>query len=134
MSESLIRNLVVGLPAACGVPEGIAEIAGGTNGLMFDWEKEHPGSVLRRIEGISELYRLEPAFSLWEKFAEHEAVTYAKYLLVYVAKVTAFNSKGIGDKVSLETDRERLEEMEPDFPKIKALMTVEQASVLTSWN
>ena len=130
---SKIRDFYTRLPEACGVPEDLAAIYADHLGQLFDHEAKNPESVLARKLGQSVAGRLKPAFAGWDEFAQVPEVEYGKRLAIYAAAMYGWNSKDDGDPDELETEREYLASYEPEFPKIAALMTVDEASTLSNW-
>lgn len=129
----LARNFAVGLPKACGVPEGLDELYADHQGRLFDFDLQHgDGATHRRnFKGYED--RLLPGFS-WKAYAANQgAVDYALDLAVYAAKCIDVNTKGAEIK-GLADDRVMLEADELDHPEVAALLTVEQASTMTAWN
>jgi hypothetical protein len=132
---SKIRDFWVGLPNACGVPDGLAQIEGDRNGKLFDWEIANPDAILHRQPGQTSRQRLKPAFVAWEHLAEPHAVEYAKRLGELLDKATRFNAKGLGDKILIDAEAATLKVIEPSIPTVSALMTVDQAvSPLSFWD
>ncbi len=125
---SIIRNLIVNLPQACGVPEGLAKWDGIRNGGWFDWELENPDNVLKSNYNETDRQRLDPAFKGWEHIADNHIVEYAKRFTAFVAARARFNKYGIGNEIELLAEGATLKIYEPKFPTISSLMTVEQAA------
>jgi hypothetical protein len=131
---SKIRNFWVGLPAACGVPEGLAKSFGNLNGEMFDWERGNHGGVLRRVHGQTARQRLARAFVGWRDLAEDQAaVEYAEALGEFLDASIQYNEHGIGNKIELEATAATLKVYEPKYPKVAELLTVDTASVQGQW-
>lgn len=128
----IVRNFVVGLPKACGVPEGLAEIFAEHNGKLFDWEIANANGRLNRENFKSYEDRVIHGFA-WLAFANPDHAQYALDLMVFAAKSIDFNGKGISVE-GLAEDRDMLEQDEAEHPEVAALLTVEQASILTAWD
>lgn len=130
-----IRDFFTGLPAACGVPREIADGYAKKLGEKFDLEKRDPKSMYARQPGQTVEERMAPAFEEWVQFATDKgAAEYARDLAVYVAKRDLYNRKGEGNLMELEEDAAYLTADEPMYPEISALLTVAEASILTSWD
>lgn len=130
---SIIRDLWVGLPAACGVPDGLAKWDGERNGGWFDFEKENPGSILKRVPGQTSRQRLAPAFKGWKHLGDAHVVEYAERFTAFLDSCIQFNSKSIGSEIEIQAEAATLRVLEPGFPTISALMTVDQAVVQSNW-
>jgi len=129
-----MRNFFVKLPSVCGLPDDLADIEGDRNGRIFDWELTHPHGLFARGNFESYEQRIAFAWSGWESLAQNQdALQYAKDLAVYACKCYSANAKGETIE-GLDEDRAMLESDAIDFPEVTALLSVEQASVLTSWN
>jgi len=133
MSTSKLRDFWVGLPAACGLPPGWAEIEGKRNGELFDWEVLNHDSVLRRVSGQTSRQRLARAFSGWEDLADTHVVEYAKRLAELVDRASHANSVG-KDDIIVQAEAATLRVLEPGFPTVSALMTVDEAVVQGNWS
>lgn len=132
---SIIRDFVTKLPAACGVPAGLAEIYGELNGKLFDFELANPDGPLNRKNFESLFDRLDLGFSPWTNFVEEKnwnTVRHARDLLTFA--VRNIDASG-GDFLHKASLRKRLEEDagKPENAPVAALMTVEQASTLGNW-
>lgn len=131
---SKIRDFVVGLPAACGVPEGLAEMFGRFNGDLFDFELNNPDGPLNRKNFNSPWDRLALAVSGWRSLADDKCVNFALALLVHASKTIDFNSKGIAysDMESVKTALTTVQKS-PGVSKVAALLTVDQVTPMSSW-
>ncbi len=129
---SIIRDFVTKLPAACGVPEGLAEIYGELNGKLFDFELANPDGPLNRKHFRSSIDRLEIGFH-WYGYFGNEAVTeYALDLLVFLSKtIDADGSDWKGREAS--KNELQIREAQPGNSDVAALLTVDQASTLGNW-
>jgi len=129
---SIIRDFVTKLPAACGVPAGLAEIYGELNGKLFDFELANPDGPLHRRNFDSIWERIELGFRPWDVFAKRSLVTHAQSLLEFAART--IDADG-GDWRGKEEEKARLlrNEAETVNAPIAAMLTVEQASVLGNW-
>lgn len=130
---SIVRDLWVGLPAACGVPQGISDIEGDRNGKLYDWERDNPNGVLRRIPGQTSRQRLARAFKGWKDLADASIVEYAERFTAFLDASIQFNGKGIGNKIELDAEAATLKVLEPNFPTVSALMTVNTAGIQSNW-
>lgn len=130
---SILRRFWVGLPKACGVSEGIAEIEGERLGKLFDHEIANPKSVYARQVAQTVAQRLEPAFAGWKHLADPHAVEFAEKLGVYTARSIDVNRGEVPPSNQLDAERISLAAQETLFPEIASLLTVEQASVLSNW-
>lgn len=134
---SIIRDFVTKLPAACGVPAGLAEIYGELNGRLFDYEKDNPDGALHRKHFESVYSRIILGFDPWQRLVddlpgESSPTGYAVDLLIFAART--IDAKG-GDWRGKETEKASLlkKESEPANAKVAALLSVEQASTLGNW-
>jgi hypothetical protein len=130
---SKIRALWVGLPAACGVPEGISEIEGDRNGRLFDYEVANRDSVLRRQHGQTSRQRLARGFKGWKDLADPRRVEYAERLTEFLDASIQFNDRDIGDEIELDAEAATLRVLEASQPEISALLTVDEAAVASKW-
>jgi len=130
---SKLRDFWVGIPAACGVPAGLAKWDGIRNGGWFDWEIENSDDVLRSKPGETDRQRLQPAFSGWEHLGDAHIVEYAKRFGAFVAARARFNKKGIGNEIELLAEEATLRVLEPGVPTVSALMSVDEA-VQGNWS
>lgn len=129
---SIIRDFVTKLPAACGVPDGLAEIYGELNGKLFDFELANPEGPLN-ADNFGDVYeRISLGIHPWVDLGDPYRAGYAHKLLEFVAKTT--KAKG-GDWEGKEASKSKLLFLEgdPANAPIASLMTVEQASTLGSW-
>jgi hypothetical protein len=129
---SIIREFVTKLPAACGVPEGLAEIYGELNGKLFDFELANPDGPLNRKNFSSAYERLALGVDPWKCLVPIGVANYAIGLLAFMAKTTY--AKG-GDWDGKEWAKNQLsaEEKQPYNAPVASLMTVEEASTLGNW-
>ena len=129
---SQIRSFFVGLPLACGVEPKLAKIYGEHHGALFDYEVTNPKGEFASEKFEDSTKRLRYAFHGWTDFADPAKLHYGLMLAVYATNSHSHNAKGI--KVDgLEHSRSVLSSQEADYPEVSALLTVEQASVLTYW-
>ncbi len=128
---SIIRDFVTKLPAACGVPEGLAEIYGELNGKLFDFELANPDGPLNRKHFESVFDRIFLGVCPWKDLASC-GVSHAVNLLEFVART--IDAKG-GEWRGKEAASKALVngELSPENAPVVALMTVEQASTLGNW-
>ena len=129
---SIIRDFVTKLPAACGVPAGLAEIYGELNGKLFDFELANPDGPLSRKHFDSIWERIDLGFNPWIQLAKRAPVVHAQSLLEFAART--IDAKG-GDWRGKEEEMARLlkNEAETVNAPIAALLSVEQASTLGNW-
>jgi len=83
---SIIRDFVTKLPAACGVPAGLAEIYGELNGKLFDFELANPDGPLHRRNFRAMSDRLEVGISWYGTFGSDRSTSYAHELLMFLTK------------------------------------------------
>lgn len=131
--SSKTRDFWVRLPAACGVPDEVAEIEGEANGKKFDLELKNPGSVYRRRQGQPTRARLSPGFLAWSHLADSKTMAYGIDLACFMSDCRDVNRAGEKHPKALIAEAARLQKLEPEFPAISALYTVEEASVLSNW-
>ena len=129
---SQIRSFFVGLPLACGVEPKLAKIYGEHLGALFDYEVTNPDGHFNRGNFSSVAKRMGYAFHGWTDFADPKRVSYAIRLSIFAAKCYAQNAKGLhADDITVS--REILLIDEEENAEVSALLTVEQASTLSSW-
>lgn len=125
-----IRDFVIALPKACGVPDGLAEIYGELNAKLFDWEIANPDGALNRKNFESVVDRVNLGICAWESLVPFYKTVYARDLLVFAARTV---DAGGGDWRGKQEEKESLLKLESQRPEISALMTVDQASVQGNW-
>jgi len=134
---SKIRDFVVALPKACGVPNGLAEIFGELNGKLFDFELANPDGPLNRKNFDHAFARINVGVAPWEALASNmDAVDHAENLLA-IASMSHDLNKGIQPDYGQESFDElvaatRKAEQNPSVSAVSSLMTVDQA-VLGNW-
>jgi len=136
-----IRNYYVKLPLACGVDEELAAEFERHLGALYDIDARI--GAFDRKPGQSVENRMRLAWIGWEDLvvlAYLKSLIYGKRLGIFMAASYAYNKKKEGDAFELDTEASELRILEPNFPKISALMTVSDASTvglagpLSSWN
>lgn len=127
---SKLRDFVVGLPKACGVPNGLAEIYGELNGKLFDFEMAYPDGPLNR-RNFSHIWdRLSIGVRPWERFADQDKLKHASALLDFAART--IDAKG-GDFTGKSVIADQLTLSQANNPEVSSLLTVADASVLSNW-
>ncbi len=140
-----IRNYYVKLPLACDVDEELAAEFERHLGELYDIDGRRLVGPLARKFGELVTERMHLAFAGWPKYAEWKSYEYGKRLGNYIAAMYGLNAKGEGDAQELAIEKAELQGFELAFPRIKALMTVADASTvgllvngvagpLSSWN
>ena len=129
----IIRDFVVGLPKACGVPDGLAEIYGELNGKLFDFELANPEGPLNRrnFEGIWD--RIMLGIDPWWRLADRKKREHAQSLLEFVART--IDAKG-GDWIGKADTLNVLsnEQTQPHNTELAALLPASTAGTLSSWD
>jgi hypothetical protein len=129
---SNLRSFFVGLPLACGVEPKLAKVYGEHLGNLFDYEVTNPDGEFSRGRHGNTAKRLAYAFHGWSDFADPSKLHYGLMLAVFAANAYDKNAKGL--KVDgFDESKAVLAAQEPDHPEIANLLTVQTASVLTTW-
>ncbi len=122
-------------PEVCGVSAPIAGSYYRHLGELFDIEKADMESQMARKNFLSVADRMSLAYDGWHRFVtKPDAFAFFQVLGNFAAASYGFNKYGIGDKEELQKIKDDLETQAEYFPEVTAMMTVEEASVLTSWN
>lgn len=129
---SNLRSFFVGLPLACGVEPKLAKVYGDHLGNLFDYEVTNPDGQFSRGRHDSTAKRLSYAFHGWSDFADPHKLHYGLMLAVFAAKAHDRNAKGIAVD-GFDESKAVLSAQESNYPEISALLTVQEASVLTTW-
>lgn len=132
---SVIRDFVVGLPAACGVPAGLSDIYGKLNGELYDWELANPEGALNRRNFDSLFSRLDLGFVAWGDLVEDNhwaTIRFARNLLTYAVRTIDANG---GDWLRKEAARKELvaDAAKPENANVLALMAIDTAGTMSNW-
>lgn len=129
---SKIRDYFISIPKVCGVSN--SEAWGEMNRLAFDHEIANPGSVFSRLDTVSVEERLLPAFGFMVcPSVSKDSAEYA-IKLATLASMAYGLTKGIGDKLDVSRLTEEVKMLEPWYPQVSNLLTVDEASTLTVWD
>lgn len=125
---SKAKKFFQGLPLACGVDPDLAKVYRAHIGKLYRLEMRDQASALRGKPGQTVEQRLAPAFAGWEGFADKKSVTFAKHLGHFLAKSHAFHFHGEGNLLELADERQEIEAVAGEYPKVTALLSVETAA------
>lgn len=129
---SIIRDFVVGLPKACGVPDGLAEIYGELNAKLFDFELANPDGPLNRKNFHGVWDRLSLGTEPWRRFADSEKLVHGEAILDFIGRtIDAKGGDWTGKSVILDTLT--AQQVQPQNAELAALMPASTAGTLSSW-
>lgn len=132
-----VRDFCIGLPRACESENpGQWEYI---NGLAFDAEKKRAqGPLSRQPQDLKEPFlRFQPAFGFTAFKYNKKIAGYAQDLMLLAGlshyKFGHREDQWDEQRAALKT---KLSKMEPEYPSVSALLTVEEASskIMSSWD